>query len=445
MQRTASLIMSGVAALFFALLPGVATAQTLVRDTEIERILLHLSEPLLGAAGLSPGSVRIRLIQDDSMNAFVTASRTIYLHSGLIERLERPDMLQSVIAHEIGHIVAGHTATRSVNAGAASDLAAAGLLAGVVLGVMAGPAAGIAVAAGSQETARRGFFRHTRAEETNADQIGVRLMESAGIDPQAAVDTLELFAGQELLPSERRDAYARTHPYSDDRITFIRQAVETSLSRGVPVPPETERAYARLNAKLDGFIDRPDEVIARTEGHSSLEARLSRAIALHRYPDPQAAFALLEDLRFDYPDDPFITEMHAQFLVEDGQLDKGIAAYRVAFAALENAPLVGTALGRSLVARGDEESLREAVALLTECIARDPGAPLAHRSLAQAHARLGNLGEAALTTAEHNALRGLGAEAYRFAKQAQDALELGTPARLRADDLVREFERYARQ
>ncbi|MEL7216699.1 MAG: M48 family metalloprotease, partial [Pseudomonadota bacterium] len=130
-----------------ALGPTLAHAQTLIRDTEIEAILTEMTLPLMEAGGVDPSSVRLRLVQDPSVNAFVTSTRTIYLHTGLIARLDEPDMLQAVIAHELGHIIGGHAAARGVAAQAAGEASAVGVLAGVLVGVVAGPGAGIAVAA----------------------------------------------------------------------------------------------------------------------------------------------------------------------------------------------------------------------------------------------------------------------------------------------------------
>ena len=87
-----------------------AAAQSIIRDAEIERGLRELAAPLLAKAGL-PRSIRIIVINDSSMNAFVADARHIFLHSGLIMRLNGPAELQAVIAHEAAHVTNGHKPT----------------------------------------------------------------------------------------------------------------------------------------------------------------------------------------------------------------------------------------------------------------------------------------------------------------------------------------------
>ncbi|KIT14689.1 Protease HtpX [Jannaschia aquimarina] len=117
-----------IAALCFVAIAGTATArQTIIRDAEIEYALRQVAAPILRAAGL-PSSVRIIVVRDDRMNAFVANSRTIFIHSGLLLRMEDAAMLQAVIAHEAAHIANGHLTRRATAVRGARNMAAIGLL-----------------------------------------------------------------------------------------------------------------------------------------------------------------------------------------------------------------------------------------------------------------------------------------------------------------------------
>ena len=67
-----------------------------------------MSTPIFQAAGLNPQDVRLILVNDNSLNAFVAGGQNVFLNTGLI--LETGDVgeLIGVIAHETGHIAAGH-------------------------------------------------------------------------------------------------------------------------------------------------------------------------------------------------------------------------------------------------------------------------------------------------------------------------------------------------
>ena len=103
-----------------------ARAITLLRDPDIEHAMRELAAPVLRAAGLSPERVDILIIDAPSLNAFVVDADSIFLHSGLIQRMETPAMLQSVIAHEAAHIANGHLMRRPIHMRNARTAAALG-------------------------------------------------------------------------------------------------------------------------------------------------------------------------------------------------------------------------------------------------------------------------------------------------------------------------------
>ncbi|MEL7215682.1 MAG: hypothetical protein AAGJ96_07100, partial [Pseudomonadota bacterium] len=196
------------------------------------------------------------------------------------------------------------------------------------------------------------------------------------------------------------------------------------------------RGYRRIRAKLEGFIDHPADVISRTRDDPSFEAKLARAIAFQRYPDPDASLDLLSELLRMSPQDPFLHELKGQFQIENGNLATGIEHYRTALSLRPQSPLIKAALGRALVADGTISSAEEAIRLFDAVTQEDSGVPGVLRARARAHATLGEDGLAALAMAQFHTARRSFAEANRFARSARENLPEGTPAWLRADDLV---------
>ena len=84
----------------------------LIRDTELETGLRNLAAPLIRAAGYTPDAISIRVVIDSSYNAFVAGERVIYIHSGLLLNAQSPEEILGVIAHELGHLKAGHVPRR---------------------------------------------------------------------------------------------------------------------------------------------------------------------------------------------------------------------------------------------------------------------------------------------------------------------------------------------
>ena len=235
-----------------------ARAASLLRDADIEHSLSQIAQPVLAAAGLSSNQIKILVVNDSSLNAFVADSQHIFLNVGLILRLGEVGMLQAVIAHEAAHIVNGHLARRSSNFGASKTAAGLGMLLAAATAITGNSDAAAGIALGTNSTAQRLFFAHTRAEEAAADQSGIRYMVRAEIDPQAAVKLLNIFEGQEMLSPSRQDPYARSHPLSRDRNRTIKNLV---VSRKKPLSPiltrnigltELGASYRRLSDRQSG-------------------------------------------------------------------------------------------------------------------------------------------------------------------------------------------------
>src|SRR5690606_29731912 len=91
-------------------LPQPSTAGGLIRDAEIEHTLREYADPIFTAAGLSPSAIKIFIINDKSLNAYVMGGSNMFLHTGIIMAADDPMMLIGVMAHETGHIAGGHLA-----------------------------------------------------------------------------------------------------------------------------------------------------------------------------------------------------------------------------------------------------------------------------------------------------------------------------------------------
>ena len=427
-----------LAVLMLCLITLPAAAQSLIRDAEIERTLQRIAYPLFRAAAVSPSSVRIYIVDDPEPNAFVAGGSNIFVNTGLLTDLGSMDEVQAVIAHELGHLTGGHQVTRGATVAGAKVFGVLGVLGAAAATVAGSPEAGLAIAAGSTQAAMRNVLAHTRAEESAADQSGLRYLSAAGADPQAMLRVLDHFRGQDaMLGGYNVDAYAQSHPLWSERIALIEDRA-AKLPPGKPPSPEDDYWYRRMVAKLDAFLGSPATTLRKyPESDTSEPARLARAVAWHRRPDPAKAAAAIDALIAIRPDDPWYNELKGQFLLETGKAAPAAAAYRRAAELAPEEPLVLAGLGRSLLNEDAAGTTKEARDVLARAEALDRvGDPGMLRDLALAEARLGHDGAAALATAERFSLTSDWRDAARNAQRAADLLPYGSPGWQRAQDLV---------
>lgn len=420
-------------ALALATAGQVAAAGGLIRDAEIEATLKRLAYPMLRAAGINPGSVRIYIIQDSEPNAFVAGGYNLFVNTGLVTRLKTVDQLKSVLAHEIGHMAGGHTIRRDDAMSGAKGIAAIGMAAAIAATVAGSPGAGVALATGAGNAAYRTTLAYSRSEEAAADQAGLRYLIAAGGDPEATLEVLRMFRGQEALLSSSQDAYSRTHPLWSERIMLLEQKVAEAKRPSAPDPAEVYW-HGRMVAKFKGFIQTPGQTLRNyPESDGSEPARLARAVAWHRQPNLKRALAQVDGLIAARPDDPYYQELRGQFLLEDGQARAAAAAYAKAVALAPKEPLLLGGYGRALL---NADQPDQAAEVLRQAIAKDKANPEVLRDLARAEAELGNEGAASLATAERFVLEGRFNDALRQAARAQQMLPRGSPGWRQADDVI---------
>jgi predicted Zn-dependent protease len=427
--------------LLIATAPAQA-ATRLLRDADMEYALTQLAKPVLNAAGLSASQVRILVVDNNALNAFVADPQHIFLHSGLIMKLHSAEALQAVLAHEAAHIANGHISRRIANFRSSRTAAGLGLLLATAVGAATGNAqAATGIALGTQGTAQRLFFSHTRAEEAAADISSIRYMQRAGIDPRGAVEVMDLFRGQEALSVSRQDPYMRTHPLTRDRLRALKGLV-ASARPGKP-NPTANYWFARAQGKLSAFKRAPAWTLRRLDRSPSKDIALMReAVAHHRQSSRAKAVRAIDGAIALRPKDAFYYDLKGQIQLESRQFAAAVKTYqRAAQLAPRNAMILG-GLGRAQLAAGQTKS---ALKSLEASRGRDVSNARVLRDLAAVYARLKQPGMASVVTAERYALQGNLKDAAIHAKRAVDQLPRGSSAWQRAQDVLLAAQQQAKR
>eukprot|EP00435_Cladocopium_sp_Y103_P076773 s1_g512.t1 len=420
-------------------MPTSAQAMGLIRDAETEYLMRAFSDPIFKAAGLDPKAVKIHLINNSSLNAFVAGGQRMFLHTGLIQQSDRPNMLIGVIAHETGHIAGGHLSRTQQALRSASVPVIISTLLGVGAIVAGAGDAGLAIITGGQTLAQRDFLSYSRAQEASADQAAITYLNRIGWSGRGMMDTFYLFRGQEVLSERQQDPYLRSHPLSTQRLSALEDRVLSSPFADVPDPPEWIAAFEMIKAKLHGFIDRPAVTFRRYPAtDTSIPARYARAVAYHKLGDVARATGELEPLLAAMPNNPFVWELKGQILFESGKVEESVGPYRRSVELAPNSPLLRVGLAQSLIGLEREAETIEALEQLEIAHRFDQENSRAYQQAAIAYARLGDYGNAELSTAERFYVIGQLPRAKQHAARAQVELNEGSPGWLRAEDILQE-------
>jgi predicted Zn-dependent protease len=412
-------------------------AISLIRDTEVERVLRGYLDPLLLAANLNPSAVHLYIVNDPTINAFVAEGQNMFINTGLLMQLDSPNQIVGVMAHETGHIEHGDLVRASQGMRAAMVPMLLSMAIGVAVMALGAGDAGSAILMGGQQIAERTFLAYSRTVEAAADQAGVRLLTATHQSGEGMLQVFRRFEGEEVLSAEHQDPFAMSHPAPTQRIADLEALVDASPYRDVKDPPERVYEFQMIRAKLRGYIMRPDVVLRLYPNtDNSRPAHYARAMAYFRQPDMPKALSELDILLKDQPTNPYFLEMYGQIKVEMGKVEEGIEPYREAVKELPDAPLIRVALAAAMLGTENPKYTKEAADQLETALMQENDDAFAWYELAQAYAREGQTGKAELATAERYYILASYSQAMQFAGRAQRLLSQGSTDWQRASDIL---------
>lgn len=409
----------------------------LIRDVEIENTIRVYTAPIFAAADLDINAVRIHLVNDKRLNAFVSGGQQIFINTGLLMQADYPEEVIGVIAHETGHITGGHLARFQEGAEAAQAQAIATMLLGVPLAILSGrgDVAAASVSLGSH-IGQRSMLQYTRSMEQGADQAALNFLDEAKISSGGLLRFLSRVGEMEKLYSASTNEYTRSHPLTKNRLDHIENHLLISKYTDDRLPREYVMLHERMRAKLRGYMLPANEVAnLYPQSDQSVPAKYARAINLMRQHKTADSLKITNGLIENSPKDPFFYELKGDILRDAGELEKSIAPYEKSLEILPWAALIRVSLAHVQIELDKPDYYSQAIINLRDALRYEPSNLRAWKLLATAYGRTEDYGNAALAQAEYADRRGDKAAALKNATKAQNLLPVGSAGRLRAEDI----------
>jgi len=416
----------------------------LIRDAEIEGLLRLYTRPIFKAAGINPKAVKVYVINDERINAFVAGGQRIFVNTGLLMQSDTPNEVIGVLAHETGHIAGGHLARMGVEVDSASYTQIIGMLVGLAAiagGAMAGSSevaqAGQGIMAGSQGLAQRNFLAYARGMEASADQAALKYLTATGQSARGMITLFEKLARQSIVTLRNVDPYVMSHPMPMDRIRNLEEAAKKSPYYNAKDSAALVLRHELVQAKLLGFTGGAQAVMQRyPSSDQSMPARYARAIAMFRKGDIANSLPIMDSLTAELPENPYFWELKGQALLENGRAAEALAPLQKAQKLLPNNGLIQTMTAQALIDTEKPDNARQAIKLLKQAQRSEGESVTTYKYLARAYAQTGDIPRAELATAEAALLQGDRKLAIDKAKAAQKLFKKGTPEWTRANDVL---------
>lgn len=340
------------------LLYSVRSAFELVDDPDVTQYITRLGQSVLEVAGIQYFDYHFFVIADKEVNAFAAPSGLIFFNAGLVEVVNSEDELVSVLAHEVGHIVKRHLASR-IEKGTYSGIASLGMaLAAIAFGGAAAPV----LFTGALATGQSANLYFSRQHEEEADLLAYDWMKQLKRDPEGQVRMLEALRRVARYRSEKLPQYLLTHPNPEARLDYIQAILDNE-----PKTKSADKAVV-LSDEFD-FLRFKYRVLAKVKSPETLKPVLATIIADGRTPESVKAMAnyglsqiaanendfprsleLLEKTVKQYPEKKILTVDRGAILFAAGDMAKAERCFREALQA-DNSDMYATFLLGKLLYR----------------------------------------------------------------------------------------------
>ena len=443
----------GAAALFLLAIQMAVLAVTpanaqrslpIVRDAEIEGLLLDYARPIFKAAGLNRKGIEIILVNNQSFNAFV-AGRRIFMNTGALLTATTPNEIIGVLAHESGHLAGNHQERLRQQLERSRTIAIIGALAGIGAAAAASAAdiSGGSGAAGlsalGPSVAQRALLSYQRSEEITADRAAVKYLSATGQSAKGMLTTFKRFSQQAALAGVGRNPYETSHPLPRERIALMEELAKKSKHYNKKDKPSLQRRHDMIRGKIAAYSGGAPAVSQVFRNNpNSVGAQYGMAISQMLRGDTRRAVAGIDKLIAKDKNNAYLHEIKGEIYLAARQPKKAAASFaRAVKLDRYKSGVIRGRLGFALVSAGDPAQMKQAIRELRSALKSDPDNFSAYTYLARAYAQSGDVANAELTQAEGYFRSGNVREAKRFAVRAQKKLPKGTPSWQRANDIVK--------
>jgi predicted Zn-dependent protease len=318
-------------------------------DPLLETYLGGIVQKIAAVAEPRPFLYRLRVVNDPSLNAFTFGGGLVYMHAGLVARLENEAQLVMVLSHEIAHVTERHVPKgieKAYNMQLAGQI---GMTAGAATGVLPNsPALGKAY----EYSMGAAINGHGRNQERDADRIGLDYLVKAGFDPREAPITFELLLAEYGDSGRLKTFFYGSHPSNQERFKTL-----------------TDLAKSKYGKTVEST-----KLAVNSEEFKRATRRVVIAVGVNDYEEKRfsSAKAMFEKAVRAFQDDPQPHYYLGKIALETtGDADAAIAHLQASIAAEAEYAPPHRELGLAYYRKGDRA---RAIASLERYLALDPKA-----------------------------------------------------------------------
>lgn len=373
----------------FQILNRVYQSNQLIEDPEINNYVTNMGKDLSFEGTKEKPKINFFVVNDSSINAFATLGGVIGIHSGLILAANNESELASVLSHEIAHITQKHL-LRLFESQKRNSYKSYLALAIAILAARSNPQLANSAIAISQATGVQDTLDYTRANEREADRIGLEILHKSGYDPKGFVTFFQTIQKFNEFVSGAAPSWLRTHPVTTERISDIQNRIDEFSYIQKINPLE----FYLVKAKLQALFSNSENVSSTFERKIAKKTYLNKTAELYgltysylkekKINKARINFNLLKKEKIEHP---MITELEANLLMNEKKYNQALQLYLDALRKFPNTKIFVYGISNLLIADNQTDKAINFIKKYEQIFNNDPEI---FRILSSAYSKQGN-------------------------------------------------------
>ena len=374
----------------------LSTQMEIIDDPLITGYINVLGKKLVKAFPPQPFTYHFYVVKQDVYNAFAIPGGHIFMYTGLMAAMDSEEELAGILAHEISHVFCRHIAQKIEKSKKINMATLAGVAAGILLGAAGGGEVASALTLGSMAAGQSAALANSRADEIQADQVGLEYLTQAGYNGEGLLVILNKIRAQQWFGADVVPSYLMTHPAVEDRLAYIDTFLDKHRRDNKPTTDASSKLFPLIQARVTALYS--DERVAL----STFKVRIERdpadpighygyGLALARTGDRQNAVESMKKALAINAFDPYSLTALGQIYFTSGRYPEALSTLQSAMSIDPHNPEGIYYLGRTQLELGNAQ---QAVAYFEALMKKGYRGKQLQYFLAKAYGEQGNMGEA---------------------------------------------------
>jgi len=307
------------------LLYAVRSSFPILDEPDLHHYITDIGQEVLDVAGVQYFNYRFYIVESSQFNAFAAPSGLIFFYTKLIESMNSEDELVSVMAHEVGHVVRRHLASRIQKSKVFNMASLGAALAAIALG--GGGAAAQGLIAGSLAANQSAQLHFSRQDEIEADLLAYQWMQDMQRDTAGQKRMLQTMRRITRYRTGQIPQYLLTHPDPEARLDYVESLI--AADKDYMAKADEERNFEFLRFKYRILSLTQNSSTARGYLASELSdpraTEFERTMALYglsqidlRTNNYEQAVKRIDEVIAAFPDQPILLVDKAAILSDQG-------------------------------------------------------------------------------------------------------------------------------